>query len=86
MRELPAATAIALVVETFMKTELVKSAANGVPTIRVLIPNTGLTEAIMACAMLVGIFATAKVKPASTSDVRCFFSGMIVFIFFLDLV
>jgi hypothetical protein len=65
-----------------MNVALVNRAPTGVATIRVYRPNTGLTAASKACAIAWGIFTRAKVKPAIRSDDRCFFSGLIVFMFF----
>ncbi|MEZ4558437.1 MAG: hypothetical protein R2854_18755 [Caldilineaceae bacterium] len=63
----PAATASALVVDTFMKTELVKIAPRGVAIISVYRPKTGLTAASSAVAMAWGTLTTAKVSPATRS-------------------
>ena len=63
---------------TFMNVALVNSAPTGVASIRVYRPNTGLTAASRACAMAWGIFTRAKVRPASKSEVRCFFFGLIM--------
>jgi hypothetical protein len=73
----PLATAMALVVDTFMNTALVNTAPTGIASMRVYKPRTGLTAARSACAMDWGIFTNAKVKPASRSDERFFFSGLI---------
>jgi hypothetical protein len=53
----------------------------GVASIRVYRPNTGLTVASNAWAIDWGIFTRAKVRPASKSGVRFFFSGLKVLIF-----
>ena len=73
----PVATARALVVETLIKTELVKMAPTGIASISVYNPNTGLTAASRACAMDCGMFTRAKVSPAMASDTRLPLSGLI---------
>ena len=60
--ELPTASAMALVVETCIITEPVKSAPTGVAMIMVYRPVSGLIPASRAVAMLSGMLSIANVK------------------------
>ena len=60
-------SAIALALITAIYTELVNSAAIGVPIIKLYKPNTGLTPASVADAIPSGMPAMAAVKPAMIS-------------------
>lgn len=68
--ESPTAIAMALVAEAFRKTELVRSAATGVPAMRAYRPVMGLTPARMADAIASGMLAMPVVRPAMTSRRR----------------
>ncbi len=71
----PAATDSAAVLDTFMKTELLKMAPIGTATINVKMPSTGLTLASSAWPIACGTLTTANVRAAIRSDDRCVRAG-----------